>query len=146
MQGTVRRDPVRLRLGLAGDDFGYAIDFGLPRQPVTSAFALDPEVKREAVWAAPLLRPSELLTDRSGTALRIRDGRSWLAVPDAVHPFDSMLSEYTDPQRAPELLTVRERIRSWRFYDHLRTDADAPARRAQIDTRALSSPCFRSGW
>jgi predicted ATPase len=30
---------------------------------------------------------------------------------------------------------LRERIRSWRFYDHLRTDTDAPARQVQIGTR-----------
>ncbi|MDG4831218.1 AAA family ATPase [Solwaraspora sp. WMMD1047] len=134
VQGTVRRGPVSLRLGFASDDFGYAIDFGLP-PPGASFFGLDPLVKREAVWAGPVLRPSALLAERAGSALRIRDGRSWLAVPDAVAPFDSMLSEYTDPQRAPELLTVRERIRSWRFYDHLRTDAEAPARQARIGTR-----------
>ena len=29
---------------------------------------------------------------------------------------------------------MREEIRSWRFYDHLRTDAEAPARRPQIGT------------
>ncbi|TDD60998.1 ATP-binding protein, partial [Kribbella antibiotica] len=49
--------------------------------------------------------------------------------------FDSMLSQFADPQRAPELLQVRERMRSWRFYDHLRTDTDAPARQAQVGTR-----------
>jgi predicted ATPase len=135
VQGTRRRGPVSLRLGFAGDDFGYAIDFGLPQDPGRSAFALDPQIKREAVWTGPLLRPSTLLAERSGTALRIRDGRTWASIPDAVHPFDSMLSEYTDPERAPGLLTVRERIRSWRFYDHLRADADAPARRTHIGTR-----------
>ncbi|MGX7672231.1 AAA family ATPase [Plantactinospora sp. DSM 117369] len=135
VQGTVRRGPISLRLGFAGADFGYAVDFGLPPPSKNSLFTLDPEIKREAVWAGPLLRPSALLAERSGTALRIRDARSWRAVPDAVHPFDSMLSEYTDPQRAPELLTVRERIRSWRFYDHLRTDAAAPARQPQVGTR-----------
>ncbi|GAB3976389.1 AAA family ATPase [Plantactinospora veratri] len=135
VQGTVRRGPVSLRLGFAGDDFGYAVDFGLPPPSQNSAFTRDPEVKREAVWSGPLLRPSTLLAERAGTALRLRDGGSWLAVPDAVHPFDSMLSEYTDPQRAPELLTVRERIRSWRFYDHLRTDVAAPARQPQVGTR-----------
>ncbi|WP_422769951.1 AAA family ATPase [Plantactinospora sp. WMMC1484] len=135
VQGTVRRGPVSLRLGFAGPDFGYAVDFGLPPPSQRSAFGLDPEVKREAVWAGPLLRPSTLLAERAGSALRIRDGRAFRAVPDAVHPFDSMLSEYTDPERAPELLTLRERIRSWRFYDHLRTDAAAPARQARIGTR-----------
>jgi predicted ATPase len=29
---------------------------------------------------------------------------------------------------------LRERMRAWRFYDHLRTDAEAPARRAQVGT------------
>ncbi|WP_308164202.1 AAA family ATPase [Nonomuraea sediminis] len=56
-------------------------------------------------------------------------------MPHAVLPFDSMLSEVADPQRAPELMMMRERIRSWRFYDHLRTDAAAPARAAQVGTR-----------
>jgi predicted ATPase len=135
VQGTARRGPVMLRLGFAGDDFGYAVDFGLPPPSGSSAFGLDPLIKREAVWTGPLLRPSALLAERAGTALRIRDGRSWVSIPDAVNQFDSMLSEFTDPQRAPGLLTVRERIRSWRFYDHLRADADAPARHAQIGTR-----------
>ena len=49
--------------------------------------------------------------------------------------YDSMLSEFADPQRAPEVLGMRERIRSWRFYDYFRTDAAAPARRSQVATR-----------
>lgn len=48
-----------------------------------------------------------------------------------------MLSEIADPQAAPELLTLRERVRSWRFYDHVRTDSAAPARRPQIGTRTM---------
>jgi predicted ATPase len=48
-----------------------------------------------------------------------------------------MLSEFADPQRAPEVLGLRETIRSWRFYDHIRTDADAPARRSKIGTRTF---------
>ena len=32
------------------------------------------------------------------------------------------------------MLRLREQIRSWRFYDHFRTDADAPARLPQIGT------------
>ena len=132
--GPDTRGPVGLRLGFAGDDFGYAIDFGLPL-PSGSAFALDPEIKREVIWSGPFLRPAGLLADRANTALRLRDGRSWRSVPGALALYDSMLSEYTDPQHAPEILALRERIRSWRFYDHLRTDADAPARQAQIGTR-----------
>ena len=32
------------------------------------------------------------------------------------------------------MLAVREAVRGWRFYDHFRTDSDAPARIAQIGT------------
>jgi predicted ATPase len=47
---------------------------------------------------------------------------------------DSMLASVADPQRAPEMLAVREAVRGWRFYDHFRTDSDSPARIAQIGT------------
>ena len=50
-------------------------------------------------------------------------------------PFDSMMTHVSDPRNAPEMLTLRESIRAWRFYDHFRTDSDAPARSAQIGTR-----------
>jgi predicted ATPase len=33
-----------------------------------------------------------------------------------------------------ELLLLRERMRDWRFYDHLRTDRDAPSRKPQVGT------------
>lgn len=137
VQGTTRTGPVSLRMGFASEDYGYAMDFGLPpptRPP--SAFSLDPEIKREALWAGSFLRPAGLLVERGGGGVRIRaaDG-GWHAGPHVLQPFDSMLSEFADPERAPELLILRERIRSWRFYDHLRTDADAPARQVQVGTR-----------
>jgi predicted ATPase len=126
----------RLLLGFAGDDFGYAMDLGAP-PPATTMFGSDPEIKAESVWAGPLLRPAALLADRgaSGTVRIRRSGGDWDRLPYNLKPFDSMLSEVADPQRAPELLVLRERIRSWRFYDHLRTDGQAPARSARIGTR-----------
>src|SRR5919106_5795961 len=40
VQGTTRKQPVSLRLGFSGKEFGYAIDLGLPaRKPGTTAFA-----------------------------------------------------------------------------------------------------------
>ena len=48
VQGTVRKHSISLRLGFAGETFGYAIDLGLPA-PTRSAFALDPEIKRECI-------------------------------------------------------------------------------------------------
>jgi predicted ATPase len=129
-------DARRLLLGFAGEEFGYAIDLGVP-PPATSMFGSDPEIKAESVWAGPVLRPAAVLADRGASgAVRVRaaDG-GWYRPPGLLKPFDSMLSETADPQRAPELLLLRERIRSWRFYDHLRTDAQAPARTAQVGTR-----------
>ncbi|MBL1100299.1 AAA family ATPase [Streptomyces coffeae] len=136
IQGTVRTEPVSLRLGFAGDEFGYAVDFGHPT-PSRSMFDRDPEIKRECVWSGAVLRPAALLSERTGPAVRTRDAQGeWNRTQGAVRPYDSMLSELADPQRAPDVLAVREHIRSWRFYDHVRTDAHAPARAAQVGTRS----------
>jgi predicted ATPase len=133
VQGTVRTKSVSLRLGFGGDDFSYAIDFGLPGGQ--SAFALDPEIKRESIWNGPLLRPAAVLCERDNGIVRVRgDHRTWSG-PYQIQPYDSMLSEFADPSQAPEVLRLREQIRSWRFYDHIRTDAAAPARASQIGTR-----------
>ncbi|MFI5728614.1 AAA family ATPase [Kribbella sp. NPDC051587] len=135
VQGTVRGGPVTLRMGFASEDYGYLMDLGLPL-PSSSMFAMDPEIKREALWAGPFLRPASLLVERGNGQVRIRaESGGWERGGPELRTFDSMLSQFADPQRAPELLQVRERMRSWRFYDHLRTDADAPARQAQIGTR-----------
>lgn len=133
-----RREPVNLRLGFAGaetDDFGYAIDIGLPPPMGTSVFSRDPQIKREAIWSGSFLRPATQLVDRKNHALRLRDdaGR-WQAIDRPVPSFASMLTEYADPRGAPEMLTLRERMRSWRFYDHFRSDAEAPARIPQLGT------------
>jgi predicted ATPase len=117
--------------------FSYAIDFGLPVGGGESAFALDPEIKRESIWNGPLLRPSAVLCDRDHGIVRIRGDRRQWSDPYPIKAYDSMLSEFADPRQAPEVLRVREQIRSWRFYDHIRTDATAPARASQIGTRTL---------
>ncbi|TDX03433.1 AAA family ATPase [Kribbella sp. VKM Ac-2566] len=134
-QGTRRTGPVTLRMGFAGDDYGYLMDLGLPI-PNGSEFDLDPEIKREALWAGPFLRPAALLVERTNHEVRIRTASGeWQRGGHQLQTFDSMLSEFADPERAPELLLVRERLRGWRFYDHFRTDATAPARRVQVGTR-----------
>jgi predicted ATPase len=134
-QGTRRQKAVSLRLGFAGDGFGYAVDFGLST-PSSSMFALDPEIKSEAVFSGAVLRPATALTERHGSTVRLRDQHGeWRAHDHRLRPTDSMLSEFADPEAAPELLALRESIRGWRFYDHFRTDAAAPARVARVGTR-----------
>lgn len=136
VQGTVRRGSVALRLGFAGTEYGYAVDLGFPIAVPRSKFTLDPEIKRESVWTGPILRAATVIADRHNTVLRARAlDRTWFTVPHQLQPFDSMLSEYSDPDRVPELLSIRDQIRSWRFYDSFRTDAEAPARAVHIGTR-----------
>jgi predicted ATPase len=127
-----------LRLGFAGGngDFGYAIDLDRPPPTGTETlFGSDPDIRREAVWSGPVLRPAAVLADRHNGVVRVREGGKWAEYYDAIRPYESMLSELADPQRAPEVLRLREQIRSWRFYDHLRTDAAAPARHGPVGTR-----------
>jgi predicted ATPase len=134
LEGTVRKEPVHLRLGFAGDEFGYAIDIGLPT-PSSSAFALDPEIKHEWIWNGPILRPASLLVERNGYLVRSRgEGNEWNVLSHHLSTFDSMMTQAADPRSAPEMIILREQIRSWRFYDHFRTDTDAPARLPQIGT------------
>ena len=134
VEGTVRKERTNLRLGFAGDEFGYAIDLGLP-EPSTSAFALDPEIKTETIWAGPVLRPAALLIERHGPVVRSKneDGE-WQVLAYELSSFDSMMTQFADPRNAPEMLRLREQIRSWRFYDHFRTDSQAPARLPQLGT------------
>lgn len=134
VQGTRRKHPVSLRLGFAGDEFGYAIDMGLPA-PGNSAFSHDPEIKRECIWYGPVFRPSTMLVDRRGPLVRIRsENQDWSTVTEHLSGFDSMMTQVADPRNAPEMLLLRESMRAWRFYDQFRTDVDAPARSPQIGT------------
>ena len=123
-----------MKLGFATDEFGYAIDLGYP-PPSRSAFALDPQIKAEAIWAGPFLRSANLLVDRRGAMVRQRHARGWDLVDDRLSLFDSLFTQVGDPQRLPETIALREYIRRWRFYDHFRSDADAPARQPAMATR-----------
>jgi predicted ATPase len=135
VQGTVRSDRVSLKLGFSDEDYGYAIDLGLPVLD-SSAFGRDPEIKTETVWAGEVLRRHNTFATRAGRAVTIlgENGVRQTVMADLA-AFDSMMTHAADPKSAPELLALRERMRGWRFYDHFRTDPEAPARRAQVGTR-----------
>ena len=139
IQGAVRRGPVRLRLGFASQDYGYAIDLGLPVMQGRTMFGLDPEIKAEALWFGEVLKRNNVIAKRSGPAVQVmqQDGKLAHLIKD-LPAYDSMVTHAADPGNAKEILIQRERMRGWRFYDQLRTDADAPARRAQVGTRAVS--------
>lgn len=135
-----RSSPVSLRVGYASDGFGYLADLGLPGgDAAQSAFTLDPEIKRELVWAGPVLRPATTLLQRHGPLVQVRNERGGFEVLIAdLAGFESALAVAGDPVRTPEVLAVRDQVRSWRFYDTFRTDSGAPARAVQIGTRTLA--------
>lgn len=134
IEPTVRQGVKRLRLGFAGEDFSYAIGLGLP-EPSTSCFSLDPEIKRECIWAGPVFRPASLLVDRNGPMIRAREGRAWDVLAQHTPNFDSLFDQVGNLRSSPEVFQMREFIRRWRFYDHFRSDADAPVRQPQLGTR-----------
>jgi predicted ATPase len=66
VEGTTRTGPVSLELGFASDDFGYLVDLGLPQMAGhNSLFALDPEIKREAVFVGRVMRTGSTLVRRT---------------------------------------------------------------------------------
>ncbi len=135
VQGLVRKKPISLKLGFSGTDYGYAIDLGLPRPDSRSKFSSDPEIKVESQWTGERLGRANAFAVRNGPSVRIRsDSGEWRQAYTHLASFDSMMTHCSDPRDAVELLLLRERMRDWRFYDHLRTDRDAPARKPQVGT------------
>jgi predicted ATPase len=137
-----KRNVASLKLGFGGDDYGYSIDLGYPqplKPPLETMFKLDPHIKRECIWHGPTYRKASALVERRNNFVWLSSIRDEEPVMLTQHlaDTDSMLAGVADPDRAPEMLAVREAVRGWRFYDQFRTDSDSPARAAQIGT---SSP------
>ena len=137
VQGSSKQKAVRLRLGFCGDDFGYSISLGLPPPGNLgpTAFALDPEIKRECIWAGNSYRPASLLVHRTGAYIKVRAKRDWEILSQHTNNFESIFGLVADPAKAPEIIALREQIKGWRFYDHFRSDTQAPARLPQLGTR-----------
>jgi len=140
VQGGALKKRKRMRLGFAGEMFGYSISLGLPAmaQPPASAFFRDPEIKREVIWNGAKFSSPATLVDRKGSIAQARCVHGWQKLNENLQPFDSMLAQVADPTFAPETMLLRESIRNWRFYDYLRTDRDAPARRPHVGTRTMA--------
>ncbi|WP_046318435.1 AAA family ATPase [Mycobacterium sp. UM_Kg1] len=134
-QGTRRTRPVSLELGFASDDFGYLVDLGLPQSGADSAFAHDPEIKREVVFAGPAPRRGATLVSRTRAYAHASTDSGDRELARTLPAYRSVLAEFAHPAAHPELAAVRDRLRDWRFYDGFRVDAGAPVRRPQVGTR-----------
>ncbi len=137
IEGGPKQKAARLRLGFSAESFGYSISLGLPPPGNLgpTAFALDPEIKKECIWSGEAYRPASLLVDRTGAAIKVRSNRQWQVISQHASQFESIFAQVADPSIAPEVITMREEIKAWRFYDHFRSDAGAPARLPQLGTR-----------
>jgi predicted ATPase len=134
VQGGPRKGPARVRLGFSGDEFGYMIELGMPA-PTTSAFHLDPVIKRECIFHGSAWRSASTLVDRKGPVVRRRAGRKWEVVATELPVHDSLFGYAGDSSTVPEVFHLRETLKQWRFYADFRTDASAPARGTMTATR-----------
>jgi predicted ATPase len=137
VEGTAPRKPASLKLGFGGETYGYSIDLGYPPPPPPrTLFHLDPAIKRECIWHGRVYRKAAALVDRRNGLVYLPTARDEepVCLTKVLSSADSMLASIADPQRAPEMLAVRESIRGWRFYDGFRTDMASPVRVPQIGT------------
>ncbi|WP_041421969.1 AAA family ATPase [Shewanella sediminis] len=139
IEPTVRQQAKRLKLGFAGDEYSYLIELGLPKPDSTTLFGLDPQIKRESIWVGNKYRPASVLVERRGALVKNRAENSgqagWQVLNLHMQHGDSIFTELADPERTPEVIKLRDNIRAWRFYDHFRSDSDAPARKPRLGTR-----------
>lgn len=134
VQGGPKQDVARLRLGFADELFGYSISLGYP-EPSNSAFYLDPEIKRETIWAGDVYKIPSALVDRSGPLVKVRDVRKWEVIEQYNPLYESIFTQAVYIDKTPEIIQLREKVKGWRFYDHFRSDKDAPTRLPQLGTR-----------
>ena len=143
-RAPVGKRPVSLRLGFAGDEFGYSIELGLPPPESRSAFHHDPEIKRECLWSGEVLRPSTMLVDRRGPLVKARsDDGDWTIVSN-----ESLdLRQHDDAlRRSAEHAGDADAARAHPRLALLRPAADGcrRARTAAADRHAHARP--RSRW
>jgi predicted ATPase len=129
------KDPVRLVLSIQTDVFSYEIACGFPT-PSLSRFTLDPLVKAEYVWVGEARRPSNTLLERqAGSAWIVNQDNERVTYPVILSQSESVLSQLQEPHLYPELSTLSNEIKKWRFYHNFRTDPESPIRIPQIGVR-----------
>lgn len=136
----------RARLAIRFEEIGYELEFG--RIPISermkdvaddppnglNLFKDDPDIKFEQVELLAGKKKIPLLTRRgkSITAKNL-EGRT-IQYPADLHDSESVLSELREPQKFPELSSLRALFVDWRFYHDFRTDLHSPVRQNQLAT------------
>jgi len=127
--------PQRMKLGFSTEDLSFEMACGFP-VPSSSQFAFDPEIKEELVWFGDRRKPSSTLLTRKAGMTSVRDANGQkIEYPLTLTENESVLSQLREPHRFPELFTLRDEVRRWRFYHHFRTDESSALRAPQIGVR-----------
>lgn len=124
-------EPLGIRWELEHDAFHFELTCGLSPASGSSSFRTDPDIKTEAIRLGG--SKGRIVAERKGSLAKVRGAdRKMENLPLPVHAPESIISEVRDAARHPELAAVRAVLSDLRFYHHFRTDADSPARRAQV--------------
>jgi predicted ATPase len=127
--GRKKKETVRVELEARWDQLSYELAIGL--EPPPTKFPFDPHVKEERVrWEGV-----ELCQRGNGSATA-RDAEGDRAVfPFSLEHNQSILAQLVEPHRFPVLSTLKQLLGGWRFYHHLRSDAEAPSRHPRLGMR-----------
>ncbi|MFL5406494.1 MAG: AAA family ATPase [Myxococcales bacterium] len=129
-----KQESNRIELFVDLEDLAFELQLGIIPPP-QGAFALDPDVKEERLLVEDRGK-RHLVAERRGKSAWSRDVEGTRTTfPFQLWGGESVLSQVVEPLRFPLLAEVRARLTNWRFYHSFRTDADAPARQAQVGVR-----------
>lgn len=131
----LNQKPHRMQLAFRTEDFTFELQCGFP-QPAKSFFCYDAQIKEEAIWFGEKRKPTTTLLERGPGATTVRDidGKR-VEYPLMLSENESILAQLREPHRFPELFSIRDQVRGWRFYHTFRTDDDAPLRTPQVSVR-----------
>ena len=118
----------------------YEVDIGV-RQPTAAAFALEPQVKEEALIFHGDKRPLTVLDRKGPRATAIDDHGRKHALGTELLASETALAALRDPGRFGDVELVRRTMLDWRFYHDFRSDRDSLLRRPCL---AVTTPTLAS--
>lgn len=118
----------------------YEVDIGV-RAPTAAAFALEPQVKEEALVFHGDKRPLTVLDRKGPRATAIDDQGRKHALGTELLASETALAALRDPGRFGDVELVRRTMLDWRFYHDFRSDRDSLLRRPCL---AVTTPTLAS--
>ncbi|WP_375451578.1 AAA family ATPase [uncultured Devosia sp.] len=144
--GYWRGEAHRLQLeasfeGVGDTEFSptYRIELGFPPREASAAFALEAQIKAEAVTISARGKPVVLMERKANAVWARNGGGQRELVDDGLLASETALANLRSGRS--ELGILRDTLANWRFYHGFRTDADSPLRRP---SHAITSPLLAS--